>query len=108
MSNSFSSVPESGDRPRVSPEYQVFINQVVASLHDEIRAAIREEMPQPAAPENHLNKSEAAAYLSIQPSTLNKWITDGTAPKYAKMGSRVVFKREWLDDYVEQNSTPSN
>jgi len=102
------SVPESGDRPSVSPELQIFINQVVSRLNEEIRSAIREELPQAPAPENHLGKSEAASYLGIKPCTLSKWITEGTAPKYAKMGSRVIFKRGWLDDHIEKNSTPSS
>ena len=108
MQNSMTSVPESGDRPRVSPEYQIFINQVVSRLHDEIRAVIREEIPHDPAPENHLSKKDAAAYLGIKPCTLSKWITDGTAPRFSKMGSRVIFKREWLDEYVEARSTSSN
>ena len=108
MQNSMTSVPESGDRPRVSPEYQIFINQVVSRLHDEIRAVIREEIPHDHAPENHLSKKDAAVYLGIKPSTLSKWITEGCAPKYSKMGSRVIFRREWLDEHVEKNATSSN
>lgn len=107
MANSTTSALESGDRPRVSPEFQILINQVVSQLNYEIRSVIREELPQDPGLENHLSKAEAASYLGIKPCTLSKWITEGTAPRYAKMGSRVVFKREWLDDYVDRNSTSS-
>ncbi len=50
------------------------------------------------------NKKKAAKYLGIEESTLSAWITQGRAPRYAKLGRRVLFKREWLDDYLEENS----
>lgn len=43
---------------------------------------------------------EAAAYLGLAVSTLNKWRCYGTGPKYLKLGRAVRYHREDLDIFV--------
>lgn len=47
-----------------------------------------------------LSTREAALYLALSPRTLEKWRTRGTGPVYARVGRRVVYRREDLDDFV--------
>ena len=47
-----------------------------------------------------LNVGKAAEYLSVSESFLNKARISGTGPAYAKLGSRVVYRPEALDEWV--------
>ena len=44
---------------------------------------------------------EAAAYLGLAVSTLNKWRCYGTGPKYLKLGRAVRYTKEGLDLFLE-------
>jgi hypothetical protein len=46
-----------------------------------------------------LNTHEAAAYLGVRPNTLEVWRCKHRGPKYAKLGSRIVYDPEDLDAY---------
>jgi hypothetical protein len=46
-----------------------------------------------------LNTKEAAAYLGVKPNTLEVWRCKHRGPKYAKLGSRVIYDPDDLDDY---------
>ncbi len=43
---------------------------------------------------------EAAGYLRLQPSTLERWRSVGGGPPYQKFGGRVVYLRDDLDAFV--------
>ena len=43
---------------------------------------------------------EAASYLGLSVSTLNKWRCYGFGPKYLKLGRAVRYRREELDHYL--------
>lgn len=47
-----------------------------------------------------LSTPEAARHLALSPRTLEKWRTRGIGPAYARIGRRVVYRREDLDDFV--------
>ena len=49
------------------------------------------------------NTLEAAAYLMLQPSTLERYRIDGTGPKYSKLGDKVVYDVRRLDEWVRKH-----
>lgn len=49
-----------------------------------------------------LNVEQAAKYLSLSTSTLAKMRLSGESPKFVKMGSRVAYRQEDLDAWIEQ------
>lgn len=51
-----------------------------------------------------LTTKEAAAYLRLQPCTLEAWRTKGRGPKYQKLGSRVVYDLAALASFSESNT----
>ncbi len=44
---------------------------------------------------------EAAEYLRLRPSTLERWRSVGGGPGFRKLGGRVVYARQELDDFAE-------
>ena len=58
--------------------------------------------PRPAAEPlpTYLRVREAAAYLNLSKSTLDKLRTAGTGPRYAKAGRIVVYARADLDAWL--------
>lgn len=47
-----------------------------------------------------LNTKEAAKYLRLSASTLNRWRCYGTGPKYLKLGRAVRYQQNELDAYL--------
>jgi hypothetical protein len=48
-----------------------------------------------------LNTKEAAAYLNLHPSTLEKWRVYGGGPRYRRLGSKAIrYHRLDLDVFV--------
>ncbi len=48
-----------------------------------------------------LTTSEAARYLGLSASTLNRWRCYGTGPKYLKLGRAVRYRADELDAFLE-------
>ena len=46
-----------------------------------------------------LNTKEAAAYLNVKPNTLEIWRCRHRGPRYAKIGTRVVYDLEDLEAF---------
>ena len=55
-------------------------------------------------PNQKLTTQEAAAYLRLQPGTLEVWRCQGRGPKYQKLGRRVVYDLVALKSYAESNT----
>lgn len=55
----------------------------------------------------YLTSQQAAKFLSVNPGTLSRWRWKNLGPKYYKIHTRVVYKREDLEAWVEQNNTVS-
>lgn len=91
------------DNSTISEQLKCIFDEAIEVLHEKFINTVREEIAAVTA-DRMLDKEEAAAYLGIRPCTLSKWITDGTAPKYSKLGSRVLFRRQWLKEYAEQKA----
>ena len=48
-----------------------------------------------------LTTGEAAAYLGMAASTLNKWRCDGDGPHFLKLGRAVRYRQDDLDRFLE-------
>jgi hypothetical protein len=55
----------------------------------------------------HLNVAQAAEYLGVGESTLNKARVSGRGPKFSKVLGRIIYRQEVLDQYVKQNELKS-
>jgi hypothetical protein len=55
--------------------------------------ALRQETP-------FFDTEQAAAYLRLRRATLDRWRSVGGGPAYSKLGARVVYRREDLDDFA--------
>ena len=55
-----------------------------------------------------LEVPEAAEYLGLSKSTLDKWRCYGEGPKFIKMGSRAIrYRLSDLDDYIASRQSSS-
>ncbi|MEM8971713.1 MAG: helix-turn-helix domain-containing protein [Pseudomonadota bacterium] len=59
-------------------------------------------LPRPATPAEVivLTTRQAASYLGLSVSTLNKWRCYGFGPKYLKLGRAVRYQQQELDRYL--------
>lgn len=49
-----------------------------------------------------MSTKEAAAFLGLQPGTLNWWRHAGTGPRWGRLGARkVIYKRSDLARFLE-------
>jgi excisionase family DNA binding protein len=61
-----------------------------------------------SSPRRLLTVREAADYLGLSVSTLNKWRVSGEGPRYVKLGAAVRHDIRDLDSFIEagvRNST---
>ena len=49
----------------------------------------------------YLSTVEAAAYLTLRPSTLERWRCVGGGPEFHKIGSRVLYTKVALDRFAQ-------
>ena len=47
-----------------------------------------------------LRTPDAARHLGVSPKTLEKWRLTGSGPRYAKLGTAVVYDTRELDSFV--------
>ena len=52
-----------------------------------------------------MNIQEAADLLGVKPATIRAWCLRRKI-RYFKSGRCVRFKREWLEHFIEENTTP--
>jgi len=55
-------------------------------------------------PIKKLNTDEAAEFLGVRPNTLEVWRTKKKGPKYSKIGSRVLYDVNDLEEYFASRS----
>lgn len=55
-------------------------------------------------PTQKLNTREAAAYLGVRPNTLEVWRCKHKGPRYAKLGTRVLYDKADLDAFFAARS----
>lgn len=82
------------------------------SLVQEIAARVESRINAPAGEKSNITASpfmsvqEAADFLRIRPSTIYLWVSENKIP-HSKIGSRLIFKREELESFVEvRNGSP--
>ena len=83
---------------------QDLVSEIADMVTERIRELIQQDRSSEPDPEENLDKEKAAKVLGLTTSTLSKWIVDSKGPKYCKMGNRVYYKREWLDEYRDQHT----
>lgn len=64
------------------------------------RASIGEASRTPADPDQKFSRPEAARYLGISARTLEGWAVRGGGPRMLKLGSRVLYRRRDLDEWL--------
>ena len=50
----------------------------------------------------YMDTRQAAAYVGMSPSTLNRMRVNGEGPPYGKLGRRVIYDRLDLDGWVTE------
>jgi hypothetical protein len=61
--------------------------------------------PHGAEPDSpYLDTAQAAAYVRRSTRTLERFRLVGGGPKYAKSGRKVLYRRDWLDAWLESRS----
>lgn len=50
----------------------------------------------------HLNQTELAARWKISPRTLERWRWTGEGPRFVKLGGRVVYRLEDIEEYERE------
>ncbi|OJW28003.1 MAG: DNA-binding protein [Rhodospirillales bacterium 69-11] len=53
-------------------------------------------------PPRYLRTQEAARFLGLSPRTLEKHRTYGTGPRYSKLGGRVVYSLDDLQEWANR------
>jgi excisionase family DNA binding protein len=51
--------------------------------------------------EHYMTIGEAGTYIRTPVETLRKWRTQGTGPKAARIGKRLLYRRSELDRWVK-------
>lgn len=68
--------------------------------------------PLPAAPAA-LPVPEAAAYIGVEPGTLDQWrsrerrLGHPIGPRYCQLGRKIVYRLEALDEYLREHEVAS-
>ena len=55
-------------------------------------------------PSKKFNTDEAAEFLGVKPNTLEVWRTKHRGPRYAKIGSRVLYDPDDLEDFFSSRT----
>ena len=51
-----------------------------------------------------LSVNDLAKYLGVSLSTLARWRRENTGPSYAKVGKRVVYRKQAVEEFVNNNT----
>jgi excisionase family DNA binding protein len=54
-----------------------------------------------------LTVGEAATYLSLSASSLNRWRVSGGGPRYGKFGGKILYDVRDLDQWIEDHKRTS-
>lgn len=52
-----------------------------------------------------LGTAEASVYIGLSLATLKKYRRAGTGPRYARVGSKIVYRPADLDEYIARRLT---
>jgi excisionase family DNA binding protein len=48
--------------------------------------------------------NDLAKYLGVSLSTLARWRRENTGPSYAKVGKRVVYRKQAVEEFINNNT----
>jgi predicted DNA-binding transcriptional regulator AlpA len=65
-------------------------------------AGFREEPKEKPMATKHLNQIDLAARWNISHRTLERWRWTGEGPQYVKLGGRVVYRLEDVEEYERE------
>ncbi|MBK5278530.1 MAG: helix-turn-helix domain-containing protein [Bacteroidia bacterium] len=51
-----------------------------------------------------MRTKEAAAYLNVEPSTLEQWRWNGRGPVYCRVGRICVYRQADLETYLDEHA----
>jgi hypothetical protein len=51
-----------------------------------------------------LNQSNAARYCGWSVQSFNEWSNTGKGPRFVRAGTKVRYKRAWLDEWMENGA----
>lgn len=54
--------------------------------------------------ETLLDSREAAERLNVVPFTIKRWRREGVGPSYIKIGGRVYYTAQQIDEYIESRT----
>jgi excisionase family DNA binding protein len=81
-----------------TPEQTQLILDLTQLIDDRIALALEEALSEPSD-NGYLNAESAASYLDCPVSRIHDAVGGG-ALRHEKDGRRLLFKTEWLDEYV--------
>jgi|MTBAKSStandDraft_1061840.scaffolds.fasta_scaffold51058_4 hypothetical protein len=55
-----------------------------------------------------LNTAQAAEFLNVKPFTVSQWRWQKKGPKYVKVGNKVFYFREHLEEWLLSNVRDNN
>jgi hypothetical protein len=55
-------------------------------------------------PDGRMDRESAARYLGRRPKTLAMWATQGKGPRSIKVGGRIFYFRDDLDEFIRAGS----
>ena len=77
---------------------------------EDFREVIQEEILKVTATSTNLavllTRKEASEYLKVKENTLAVWAVKGIGPAPTKNGSRSMYKRSFLDQFIDENTMP--
>lgn len=80
-------------------------SDLIQDIKKEIIPELKEQLCkefQPKEPTVYLSRNEVCEILQVDLSTLHRWRKDGTLVAYG-LGNRVYFKRNEIDELINQN-----
>lgn len=82
--------------------------QVILITPNELEALVRQAVKaelitlQSQQSPSIMSVSDAASYLNLDKSTLDRYRIEKRGPAYSKIGSRVIYRKSDLDAWLEQ------
>lgn len=77
------------------------IQEIKKEIIPELKEQLKEEF-QPKEPTCYLTRNEVCKMLHIDLSTLHRWRKEGVLIAYG-LGNRIYFKRNEIDEFINQN-----
>ncbi|HKB59833.1 MAG TPA: helix-turn-helix domain-containing protein [Gallionellaceae bacterium] len=89
-------------------DLETMIDRIADTIAERVAARIAPELQrlkaQPAeTAQVMLNTRDAAAFLGGSPTTLEIWRIRGSGPRFVKIGARVFYRKQDLENYVAEN-----